>query len=209
MYFDQIRSHELSRVKTKAGQEFLSQNLYSTRNCQFKLFFLFRRNLSWQGWDFWSVSRHGYAWNPTQPITYQWGGVWEICAEVFSASIWDLDILSPLLQVNTSTTGLWNQHRDCLILDTKKRVWEAETWKLCPHKDIVYGGHWNRDPCGSWSLWPKASQALVTHSTMICRRKISCLPTTHTSFHHVTLAILSPIYPESSQSRKPLNFLEM
>lgn len=114
--------------------------------------------------------------------------------------------LSSLLRVNTSTTGLWNQHMDCLILDTKKRVWEAETRKLCPHKHIIYGGHWNRDPCGSWSLWPKASRALVTHSTMICRRKISCLPTTHTSFHHVTLVILSPIYPESSQSREPLNF---
>jgi len=38
MYFDRIRSHKLSRVKTRAWQEFLSENLYFTRNCQFKVF---------------------------------------------------------------------------------------------------------------------------------------------------------------------------
>lgn len=39
MYFGQIVSHKLSRVKTRAGQDFLTENLYFTINCQFKLFF--------------------------------------------------------------------------------------------------------------------------------------------------------------------------
>lgn len=37
MYFDQIRSHKLSRVKTRAAQE--SKPVFHKKNCQFKLFF--------------------------------------------------------------------------------------------------------------------------------------------------------------------------